>query len=137
MVETLHVRTYVVWIPMLDRDEGSEVPSASGNVAVSPQYFDGGKLVGDALARQLGIDQTVWDAYLFYPPGAVSTDQGLPAPTLALEQTVGVVVGLGDTLPGVPDQSRLPAELRGKAVVVGAQDRFEQLLDRVARRFAR
>jgi hypothetical protein len=135
LVDTLHVRTYVIWIPMLDRDEGSEVPSASGNVAVSPQYFDGDKRIGNELARQLGIDRTVWDAFLFYPPGAVSTEQGLPAPAVGLEQTNAVVVGLGNTLPAVPDQSRLPPELAGKAVVVGAQARLEALLDKVARAF--
>lgn len=120
---------------MLDADEGTEVPSASANVAVSPQYFDGGKLVGDGLAKAIGMSETWWDVYLFYPPGATWGERGLPVPEYGLAQMVGVVVGTPASLPPVPDQSKLPAELRGKAVVVGAQARFEELLERVATAF--
>jgi hypothetical protein len=137
MVETLHIRTYVVWIPMLDADEGSEVPSASTNVATSPQYFDGTKLVGDSLAKTLGTSTTVWDVYLFYPPGATWPDQGLAMPELWIAQMVGVVLGAPSASPALPDQSQLPPELRGKAVVIGSQDHFEQLLDRAAQKFVR
>jgi hypothetical protein len=121
---------------MLDRDEGSEVPHASTNVRLSPQYFDGEKLVGIGLAQQLGWTTPVWDTFMFYPPGARWTDRGLPAPERAIAQQGGVVVGMLDTLPAVPDQSRLLPELRGKAVVVGEQSDFAALLRRVAEPFA-
>lgn len=121
---------------MLDADEGSEVPAASANVGVSPQYFDGQQRLGDQLAATLGIPSTVWDAYLFYPPGVTSTDRGLPAPALAIAQQGGVVVGTPGTLPAIADQARLLPELRGKAVVIGEQAHFEDLLRRVAAPFA-
>jgi hypothetical protein len=137
IVDELGLRTLVVWIPMLDRDEGSEVPKVSRNIRISPQYFDGEKLVGDELAKTLGVTQTVWDAFLFYPPGArSSTDGGLPVPELLVAQVAGVVVGTPGTLPAVADQSRLAAELRGKAVVIGEQKDIEDILRRVASSFA-
>ncbi|HEU0031509.1 MAG TPA: hypothetical protein VFQ53_12810 [Kofleriaceae bacterium] len=120
---------------MLDADEAGEVPYASASVRVSPQYFDGGKLVGDGLAKAIGSDETVWDAFLFYPPGARSTADGLPAPEAAIVQTNGVVVGTPNTLPALADQSKLPPALRGKLAVIGSQDRIEQILGDVARRF--
>jgi hypothetical protein len=121
---------------MLDVDEGSEVPSASTNVRVSPQYFDGEKRVADGLAHAIGVDQPVWDAFYFYPPGATWTEHGLPLPEVAIAQDNGVVVGSLDSLPALPDQSRLPLELRGKAVVIGEQKDFETILKQVAEPFA-
>jgi len=121
---------------MLDRDEASEVPHATTSVRLSPQYFDGEKLVGMGLANQLGWSTPVWDTFLFYPPGAVWTERGLPAPERAIAQQGGVVVGMLDTLPAAPDQSRLLPELRGKAVVVGQQSDFPSLLRSVAEPFA-
>ena len=121
---------------MLDRDEAESVPHASTNVRLSPQYFDGEKLVGTGLAQTFGWTTPVWDTFLFYPPGAVWTDHGLPAPERAIAQQGGVVVGMVDTLPATPDQSRLLPELRGKAVVVGEQRDFPDLLRSVAEPFA-
>jgi len=137
MVDGLKIRTYVVWIPMLDEDEGSEVPHASTNVAVSPQYFDGGKRVGDGLARTGGIGETVWDAYLFYPPGAKWGPDGLPFPELAIAQVGGVVVATSGALPPIADQSRLLPEWRDRMAVVGEQKNFEALLEAVAQKFVR
>ena len=125
----------MIWIPILDADEGSEVPSASTNVRISPQYFDGEKRVGDGLARAIGVSQPVWDAFLFYPPGATWTDEGLPTPELAIAQDNGVVVGTPGSLPALPDQSRLGPELRGKAIVIGEQKDFESMLKQVAEPF--
>jgi hypothetical protein len=121
---------------MLDADEGSEVPSASTNVRISPQYFDGEKRVANGLARAVGVDQPVWDAFYFYPPGATWTEQGLPMPELSIAQDNGVVVGSSGSLPALADQSRLPQELRGKAVVIGEQHDFELILKQVAEPFA-
>jgi hypothetical protein len=121
---------------MLDRDEAESVPHASTSVHLSPQYFDGEKLVGLGLAQTFGWTTPVWDTFLFYPPGAIWTEHGLPAPERAIAQQGGVVVGMLDTLPPVADQSRLLPELRGKAVVVGEQRDFADLLRRVAEPFA-
>jgi len=134
MVDTLKIRTYVVWIPMLDVDEGSEVPYASRSVGTSPQYFDGGKLVGDGLARSGGIRETVWDAFLFYPPGPTWGPEGLPFPEIAIAQVGGVVLGTKDALPAVADQSRLLPEWSPRMAVVGDQKHIEDLLETVARK---
>jgi len=136
MVEGLGIRTYIVWIPILDADEGSEVPHASANVRVSPQYFDGEKKIGDSLARAFGRTQPVWDSFFFYPPGAAWTDQGLPIPELAIAQEGGVVVGTTGSLAPLADQSRLVPELRGKAIVIGEMDHFEAILRQIAEPFA-
>jgi hypothetical protein len=130
------MRAYVIWIPMLDADEGSEVPYASRNVGLSPQYFDGSMLVGNALSKTLGRTGPVWDTFMFFPPGAAWTDGGLPMPERLFAQDNGVVVAMLDTLPPDPDQSKLPRDLRGKGAVVGAQKDFEELLRRVADPFA-
>lgn len=120
---------------MLDADEGSEVPSAATNIAVTPQYFDGQKRVGDQLAKVFGVSEPVWDAFFFYPPGAKWTDHGMPLPELAIAQEGGVVVGTPGSLPALADQSRLVPALRGKAVVIGEQENFEAILQQVAGAF--
>jgi hypothetical protein len=125
-----------VWIPILDADEGSEVPVASTNVGVTPQYFDGEKRLGDQLARTFGVVQPVWDAFFFYPPGAKWSDRGLPPPELAIAQEGGVVVGTPGSMPPLPDQSRLVPELKGKAIVIGEQADFEAILEQLATAFA-
>jgi hypothetical protein len=121
---------------MLDADEVSEVPHVSKNVHVTPQYFDGERRVGDGLSRAFGRRETVWDSFFFYPPGAKWTETGLPLPEVAIAQEVGVVIGTIGSLPAAGDQSKLDDELRGKAVVIGEQDNFEELLRRVAEPFA-
>ena len=125
----------VVWIPMLDSDELPAARDASAQLAdrdVS-QYWDGAKLVGKQVAGSLGAPEwTAWDIYLFYPPGARWTDQGPPAPTAALAQVAGVVVGTPGSLPPAGDQTRLPEKLRGRAVIVGDQPDLPGLLERVA-----
>jgi hypothetical protein len=127
----------MVWIPMLDADEGSEVPAASRSIAVTPQYFDGEKRLGSALAAAYGFDQPLWDVYLFYPPGAVWTDDKPPLPEAMIAQAGGVIVATPGVLPAIADQSRLLPELVGKVVVVAAsQAEFPAILERVAAPFA-
>jgi len=121
---------------MLDRDEGSEVPSVSRHVQVSPQYFDGEMLLGAALARQAGVADPMWDVFYFYPPDATWPVGGLPVPTAVIAQLAGVVAGSPGTLPAIPDQSKLPPEFRGKLAVIGAQQDFAAILRRVAQPFA-
>ncbi|MBA2543978.1 MAG: hypothetical protein H0V17_30325 [Deltaproteobacteria bacterium] len=135
MVEALKIRTYVIWIPMLDAEEISEVPSASQNVGVSPQYFDGSMKIGNGLGRNAGLDETVWDVFFFYPPGVKSNENGLPFPEHGIAQQGGVVVATPGTLPPLPDQSRMPRELRGKVIVVGDQKNIEELLRKAADAF--
>ena len=115
---------------MLDADEASEVPFVATNVGVSPQYFDGEKKLGSELAHAVGVDEPLWDAFFFYPPNAQ-----LPSFEVAIAQTNAVVVGTPNSLPATPDQSRLPAELRGKAVVIGEQDNIEGILQQVGASF--
>jgi hypothetical protein len=131
----VQIRTYVVWIPILDADEVSEVPSASTNIAITPQYFDGQKRLGDQLAKSFDVEQPVWDSFFFYPPGVTWTDAGLPLPEVAIAQEGGVVVGTPGSLPPLPDQSRLVPALKGKAVVIGEQENFEAILEQIARAF--
>ena len=126
----------VVWIPILDRDEGASVPSASRNIGVSPQFFDGEMRVGTSLAKVFALEQPVWDSFFFYAPDAVFAADGLPMPALALAQEGGVVIGTTG-MPAQADQSRLPHELAGKAVVVGEQTDFEAILRRTAQAFAK
>jgi hypothetical protein len=125
----------VVWIPILDEDEGSEVPAASTNIDVSPQYFDGQQRIGRQLASSLDLDEVLWDAFFYFPAGAKWTEQGLPPPTLAIAQEGGVVVGTPGTLPPQADQSKLVPTLKGKAVVIGEQTNFEAILRDVTRKF--
>ena len=134
-MEGLHLRSYVVWIPMLGRDELASVPQAARLVHVSPQYFDGAQRVGHAAAH--GANRTVWDAYLFFPPDAVwpSVD-AMPAPEAALAQIGGIVAGTENTLPAIADQSELPADLAGELHVVGAQSDIVDLLRRTADTYA-
>ena len=139
IVEELKLPALVVWIPILDRDEGSSVPSASTNIGVSPQFFDGEMRVGASLAKVFALEQPVWDSFFFYAPDAVFAEDGLPMPALALAQEGGVVIGTPNfrinSLPAQADQSRLPPALVGKAIVVGEQVDFETILRRTAKAF--
>jgi hypothetical protein len=130
----------IVWIPMVDGDElpAAEEASARFRELALPQFWDGSKALGGAVARSLGVSQwTAWDVYLFYPPGAEWTDAGIPAPEAALAQSGDVVVATKGTLPPAGDPSRLPKRLLGKADVVGEQSDLEALLARVAEPFAK
>jgi hypothetical protein len=132
----LQIRTYVVWIPMLDADEASEVPSVATNIAITPQYFDGEKRLGHQLAKAMDVDQPIWDSFFFYAPGATWTETGLPLPEVGIAQDNGVVIGTPGSLPPLPDQSRLGPGLKGKAIVIGEQENFEAILEQIARAFA-
>lgn len=122
---------------MLDADERAEADDASRSLPGAVQFWDGDKLLGHEVARSLdAAPWTAWDIYLFYPPGAATTDRGLAPPEAALAQVGGVVVGMPGTLPALPDQSRLPPKLAGRAVVVGEQADLEALLARAATAFA-
>lgn len=118
---------------MLDAEEISEVPTVSRNVGVSPQYFDGSMKIGYGLGRDAGLhNESVWDAFLFYPPGVTSNANGLPFPKTMIAQQGGVVAATPGTLPPLPDQSRMPRELHGKVEVVGDQKHIEELLRQAA-----
>ncbi|HEY5938059.1 MAG TPA: hypothetical protein VIU61_25590 [Kofleriaceae bacterium] len=134
IVEELKLPALVVWIPILDRDEGSSVPSASTHIGVSPQFFDGEMRVGASLAKVFALEQPVWDSFFVYAPDAVFAADGLPMPALALAQEGGVVIG-SNGMPAQADQSRLPAALAGKAVVVGEQADFEAILRRTMKAY--
>lgn len=131
------VRPYVVWIPMLDEDEGKEVPHASTNVRLSPQYFDGQMRLGSDVAHALGLPQPVYDIYLFFGPEAEWTTTA-PVPELAIGQLDGVVVATPGALPALTDQSKLLPELDGHMVVVAASQgaAFPALLEQVSVAFA-
>lgn len=121
VVAGLKLRTYVVWIPILDKDEGVLVPGASQHVGVTPQYFDGAMRVGAGLAKAYGVTEPVWDAFYFYPPGARWTEDGLPVPEVAIAQDVGVVVR---PVPHAP------------SIKIGEQKDFRALLQQAAAPFA-
>jgi hypothetical protein len=130
----------VVWIPMLDADELPAAVEGSEIFRGTPatQFWDGEKKLGAEVARSLDASAwKAWDVYLFYPPGAEWTDQGLPAPEGALAQAGGVVVGTKGTLPAVGDGSRVLPALRGRMDVVGEQEDLAALVARVAEPFAR
>ena len=124
---------------MLDADELPAAVEASARLdRPVPQFWDGTKKLGHEVGRSIGApDWTAWDVYLFYPPGAEWTDQGLPPPEAALAQAGGVVVGTIGTLPPVGDQSRVPKRMTGRAVAVGEQSNVEALLTQVAEAFAK
>ena len=125
---------------MLDGDELAAAVAASERFRNPPvsQFWDGDAKLGKEVARSVGAPGwTAWDIYLFYPPGAEWTDQGLPAPDAALAQAGGVVVGTKGTLPPAGDQSRLPKRMTGQADVVGEQANIEALLTQVAEPLAK
>src|SRR5205823_6666680 len=102
------------------------VDDAAKLVATAPQYWDGEKLLGLAIAQQYGFSKPAWDVYLWYPAGV--TWPAKPAKMIA--QAGGVVIAAPGTLPPAADQSGLPSFLQGKAIVVGAQSDLEVLLAR-------
>jgi hypothetical protein len=123
--------------------DGEELPAALEASKMfrdlsHPQFWDGDQRLDREVARSLGAPRwTAWDIYLFYPPGAEWTDDGLPPPEAVLAQAGGVVVGSQGTLPAVPDQSQLPKRLQGRAIVVGEQADLEGLLATVADNFVK
>lgn len=125
----------IAWIPMLPDDDRAAADAASAALD-APQFWDGEHKLGAEVGRSLGVDDWIaWDVYLFYPPGA-RWDDHLPAPTLALAQTKGVVVATKGALPATGDGQQLPARWRERADVVGEQADLEQLLARAAQRAA-
>lgn len=125
---------------MLDGDELPAAIEASAKFRdlPFPQFWDGEQKLGKEVARSVGAPEwTAWDIYLFYPPGAEWTDQGLPPPEVALVQAGGAVVGTKGALPALADQSRLPKRLRDRAEVVGEQSNLEALLAKVAEDFVK
>lgn len=48
-------------------------------------YWDGDKKLGEAFKPVLGLDQTVWDVYLLYPPDAEWKEQP-PKPAYWMHQ---------------------------------------------------
>jgi hypothetical protein len=65
------LRVYVVWLPVLATDERFEV----ADLLVDPRathFWDGGRLVSDALAGVAGVpaDGLLWDAFLVFAPDA-------------------------------------------------------------------
>ena len=125
---------------MHDGDDLRSAVEASAPFRDRPvaQFWDASKRLGHEVGRSVGApDWTAWDVYLFYPPGAEWTDQGLPSPKAALAQAGGVVVGTKGALPPVGDQARVPNRMRGRVDVVGEQADLESLLARVAEPFAK
>ena len=125
---------------MLDGDELPAAVEASVRFhgRPVPQFWDGAKKLGQEVGRSIGAPEwTAWDVYLFYPPGAEWTEDGLPPPAAALAQAGGVVVGTRGTLPPAGDQSRVPKRMLGRVDVVGEQSNLEDLLRQVAEPFAR
>jgi hypothetical protein len=124
---------------MLDGDELPEAQAAADAMRDRPlaQFWDGDKKYGAEVARSLGLTGwTAWDIYLFYPPGAQWTDQGMPKPEAVLAQAGGVVVAMHGTLPAVELDNELPAEIKDKVDVVGKQSDIDALLASVATPFA-
>ena len=116
-----------------DRSSAEEMTSTYADKPV-PQFWDGEKLLGMEVSRSMGIEveRAAWDIYLFYPPGAEWTDQGLPPPAKVIAQSMGVVIGAKGTLPPKGDQSEVPGWATGKADVVGEQSELAALLTAIA-----
>jgi hypothetical protein len=126
------IASIVVWIPMLESDDRDAAAAMTSSYAGTPipQFWDGDKLLGAEVSKSLGIDPAhiSWDIYLFYPADAEWTDAGLPAPTKVIAQAANAVIGSPGTLPPRGDQSRIPAWVQGRAVVVGEQRELAALL---------
>ena len=121
---------------MLDADEAGEVPTASQNVGVSPQYFDGQMRFGRAFATSIGLAHPVYDIYAFYGPDAEWTT-AVPKPEFVLGKLGGVVVATPGLVPALPDQSGLLPELRGHLELVAAtQPEGDVLLEKLGLEFA-
>jgi len=124
---------------MLDSDERPAAEEASAmfaDVAV-PQFWDGQKRFGLEVTRSFGLapERAAWDIYLFYPPGAEWTDQGLPPAAKAIAQSMNAVIGLKGTLPPKGDQSRVPGWGKGHVDVVGEPPELGALLTQIAGTF--
>jgi hypothetical protein len=134
----------VVWIPMVDDDElvAAEEASALFRDAAVPQFWDGARRAGKDVSRSLGDPEGVaWDIYLFYPPEAEWTEEGLPPPRAALVQIGfegggGGLIATKGALPPRGDQARLPARFHGRADIVGARRDLRALLTELALRHA-
>lgn len=136
---TAALRSWIVWIPMMDSDEVEAAQRTATRIfpGVARQFWDGERKLGFEISKTLGVpDQPAWDIYLFYPPGVEWTEAVMPLPEKVLVQAGGVVVGAMGTLPPSADQSKLLPELAGKAEVVGAQKDIVALLSQVAVPFA-
>lgn len=121
---------------MLDSDnrEAAEEMTRTYADKPIPQFWDGEQLLGKEVNRSLGTptERAAWDIYLFYPPDAEWTDQGLPPPAKVIAQSMSVVIGARGTLPPKGDQSRLPEWAQGRADVVGEQSELGALLTQIA-----
>ena len=121
---------------MLDPDDRDSAEAMTNEFADKPipQFWDGEQLLGREVSRSLGIDpkRAAWDIYLFYPPEAEWTEQGLPPPARVIAQAAGVVIGAKGTLPPKGDQTRLPKWYQGRADVVGEQSELAALLTAIA-----
>ena len=121
---------------MLESDERSDAEEMSSTYADKPvpQFWDGEKLLGREVSRSMGFEteRAAWDIYLFYPPEADWTDQGLPPPAKVIAQSMGVVIGAKGTLPPKGDQSDVPEWAVGRADVVGEQSELAALLTAIA-----
>ena len=120
---------------MLDSDERPAADEASAMFAdlPVPQFWDGQKLLGLEVTRSFALaPRAAWDIYLFYPPGAEWTDQGLPPAEKAVAQSMKSVIGLKGTLPPKGDQSRVPDWGKGYVDVVGEPAELGAVLTRIA-----
>ena len=112
---------FVAWIPMLDNDErpAADEMSTTFTTRATSQYWDGKQLLGKEVAKSLHLDDVAWDIYLFYPPGAVWTDAGLPPSPRVVVQGMGHVIATKGLLPARGDAQSLPPKARDRADIVG------------------
>lgn len=132
------LRSFVVWIPILDDDARTAAVAASEAFrgVAAPQYWDTEQRLGRGVALGLAIEDWVaWDIFLFYAPDAVWTDVGPPAPAAVLAQAPDGVIAFKGTLPREGEAVQLPPALRDRVEVVGTIDELAGLLRTVAARF--
>ena len=84
------LRVYVVWLPVLPKDNVESLPAATRLLAGEPrasQYWDPSGEIGRRFARllQLPVFKTAWDVYLLYPP-QTRWDSAPPAPAFWMHQ---------------------------------------------------
>ncbi|MSP61548.1 MAG: hypothetical protein EXR72_14660 [Myxococcales bacterium] len=117
------LRVYIVWVPILDRDDRSAAQQATPMLddRRATQFFDGSGQLARSLGAVLAIPPRAeesartgiaWDVYLAYPRGARFGD-GPPLPSLWMHQLSQVDPGRAPRLDGEVLRARIAALLTG------------------------
>jgi copper chaperone CopZ len=86
--DSKQLKGFVVWLPMLARDNASSAGSEAQNLGDGriSQGWDPERKVGEVFAKRLKLRGTAWDVYLLYAPGIKWEADEPPSPTFWMHQ---------------------------------------------------